>query len=250
MTIPKVVYQTHPTCRLPKVTINAIQEMKAINPEYEFVQYDDQQIDEFVKTYFDNEVYDCFSSLNYGAAKADLWRYCLMYQKGGIYLDIDSIITGSLDEIIESHDDCIVTRENNPAYFNQWILISAPGNQIFARAINICCQRIRNYKPDRDNIVYVTGPGAFTTAVNDMINSQNIQFPTQARSHWYRSDDELNKFTNNSNILQKSKCKFYKFDLGTYAKFKYKGFMDLYNHGDDSILHWGKNNTPLVKSNK
>ena len=36
-----------------------------------------------------------FRALGAGAAKADLWRYCVLYQCGGVYLDLDASITVS-----------------------------------------------------------------------------------------------------------------------------------------------------------
>ena len=38
--------------------------------------------------------------MNHIVAKADIWRYTILLDKGGIYLDIDSEITGSLNSLV------------------------------------------------------------------------------------------------------------------------------------------------------
>ena len=43
---------------------------------------------DFIAKHFSEEVVYTFDKLKPGAYKADLWRYCVMYITGGIYLDI------------------------------------------------------------------------------------------------------------------------------------------------------------------
>jgi mannosyltransferase OCH1-like enzyme len=48
-----------------------------------------------------------------GAAKADLWRYAVLWTFGGAYIDDDSDMRTSLDKIIEPEDTLIVSYEKN-----------------------------------------------------------------------------------------------------------------------------------------
>ena len=48
-----------------------------------------------------------------GAAKADVWRYAILYTYGGVYIDEDSDIATPLDEVIGHNDRMIVTHERN-----------------------------------------------------------------------------------------------------------------------------------------
>ena len=73
--------------------------------------------------------------LNVGAAKADFWRYCILYKNGGIYLDIDSEITNSLDQLILKDDQCIITREGHYGIFNNWIMIFEKNHPILLKTI-------------------------------------------------------------------------------------------------------------------
>jgi mannosyltransferase OCH1-like enzyme len=48
-----------------------------------------------------------------GAAKADIWRYAVLYTYGGAYIDDDSDMKVPLDRFIEPLDTMIVTKERN-----------------------------------------------------------------------------------------------------------------------------------------
>ena len=96
--IPKIIYQTWYKKDIPKPIQNAINLMMEQNPNYSYQLYDDTDIDEFIKSNFNQTIYLAYKSLTVGAAKADLWRYLILFKHGGVYLDIDSVIYGKLDE--------------------------------------------------------------------------------------------------------------------------------------------------------
>lgn len=58
------------------------------NPEFKHCLFDDTMCRNFIKEHFDDSVLWAFDKLKPGAYKADLWRYCVLYIHGGIYLDI------------------------------------------------------------------------------------------------------------------------------------------------------------------
>ena len=60
-----------------------------MNPGYKYEYYNDADCVSFMKRYFGTHVVNAFNILKPGAFKADLFRYCYIYIKGGIYLDID-----------------------------------------------------------------------------------------------------------------------------------------------------------------
>ena len=48
-----------------------------------------------------------------GAAKADIWRYCVLWYYGGAYVDDDSDMKVPLDNMVEPLDSLIVSYESN-----------------------------------------------------------------------------------------------------------------------------------------
>jgi mannosyltransferase OCH1-like enzyme len=144
MSIPKRIYQTWKTKNLPWGIKNVIKNMMDLNPGYSHYLYDDAEMDEFVLTNYPGEIFNAYNMLNIGAAKADLWRYLILYKFGGIYLDIDAAILKSLDTLIKRDDSAIITREMYEGLFNQWILIFKKGHPLLKEIINQCVLNIKN----------------------------------------------------------------------------------------------------------
>jgi mannosyltransferase OCH1-like enzyme len=56
--------------------------------KFNYFFYNNEICDHFIKSNFDENVYKAYSILPMAVMKADLWRYCVLYIEGGIYLDI------------------------------------------------------------------------------------------------------------------------------------------------------------------
>ncbi|MBK0384504.1 glycosyl transferase [Pedobacter sp. SD-b] len=170
MAIPKVIYQTFKNKDLPFITRWHIKKFLKNNPEYNYEFYDDARIEEFFKDNFDEEWFKAYHKLNIGAAKADFFRYAILYKKGGIYVDIDSGIKGKLKEFIKENDDAIISREGNEGLYVQWALVFAAGHPFLEKALSIVKENIdKNLYPH--DVHRMTGPTAFTEAVNFCIES-------------------------------------------------------------------------------
>lgn len=76
------------TLDLPPKMLEVIQLNKSLNPEFTFHLYDDIMCKEFIEMHFEKDVVYAFEKLIPGAYKADLWRLCVLFVNGGIYLDI------------------------------------------------------------------------------------------------------------------------------------------------------------------
>jgi len=86
--IPLKIFQTWHTKDLPPKMKERVEELKATNPRFEHYLFDDNDCREFIKEHFNDEVLNAYDRLIPGAYKADLWRYCILYIHGGIYMDI------------------------------------------------------------------------------------------------------------------------------------------------------------------
>src|SRR5438067_2696757 len=87
--IPKVIHQTFPTKDLPPRIQANVELIRSQNPDYEWNFYDDKKIVDFISSRYDQRILDLYLKINpnYGAARADLFRYLCIYQLGGVYLD-------------------------------------------------------------------------------------------------------------------------------------------------------------------
>jgi len=221
MPIPKVIYQTWKTKDLPPTVQKVRDDIQALNPDYKMVLYDDAEMDTFMKMSCDEAVYKIYSNLNVGAAKADFWRYCVLYKYGGVYLDIDSTIIKPLDELILENDQCIITREGSAGIFNNWIMVFDKHHPILRMAITICCHNILN-KVTRD-ICHLTGPhGPFTNAINIVM----LPFYNKNTNLYFEKDEDLNSILNNPKY--DIRARFYGMDMEKFVLFKHDYTDDLY----------------------
>jgi len=191
--IPFIVHQTFYTTSLPIQIVKIINHNKKLCPNYKFYFYDDEACEEFIKKNFEERVYNAYMKLNkyYGAMKADFFRYCVLYKLGGIYLDIKSKINKPLGLIIKANDVCVLDklrnylepwRRNNPTY-EQWLLMFAPNHPYLNEMINQMVSNIENnYQPriegyikltSKQKVLMLTGPDAFTQAINTYIKKNN-----------------------------------------------------------------------------
>lgn len=176
MSIPKIIHQTFKSSELPFLTRWHISGFRKKNPGYAYEFYDDARIESFLKDEFDPEVFEAYKRINIGAAKADFFRYAVLYKKGGVYVDIDSGINSRLDDFIKPDDQAVITREGNPDLFAQWALIYSPGHPFLQKTIEIVLENIRLNKYPHD-VHQMTGPSAYTLAINESLkNNPNINY--------------------------------------------------------------------------
>jgi mannosyltransferase OCH1-like enzyme len=163
--IPLTIYQSWHSNNFPKnMTLN-IQKLISMNPEFDYYLYSDIDCRLFIKNNFDEDVINAFDTLIPGAYKSDLWRYCILYINGGIYLDLkfyckiplkNILIYGSTllckDRFLEHMD--IIDKDN---VYNAF-MISIPNNIIFIHCINDIVNSCK-FKLYKNSPLSVTGPG-------------------------------------------------------------------------------------------
>jgi len=83
--IPKTIIQTyHDKSKIPTKVYKNI---RRFSPGYRHIIFDDPECIAFIRKYYNENLVKIFQSLG-GAHRADLFRYCYLYQFGGFYLDI------------------------------------------------------------------------------------------------------------------------------------------------------------------
>lgn len=169
MAIPKVIYQTFKSNDIPWLTRFYIKLFLRKNKGYRYEFYDDARIDEFIRTSFDPRIYQAYSRLQIGAAKADFFRYAILLKNGGIYLDMDSDILVSLDKHLLDSDTAVITREkNHQNLFAQWALVYDKGHPFLERTIDYAVENIEKNAFPHD-VHAMTGPTVYTRAINDVL---------------------------------------------------------------------------------
>ena len=97
--IPRHVYLTYwDPNRVPQHVHDAL----ARHAEnYTVHWYDNQDCERYMKAHADAHTQRVYASLQRGAHRADLWRYQILYDRGGVYLDADVKPTARLDAVFQ-----------------------------------------------------------------------------------------------------------------------------------------------------
>jgi hypothetical protein len=143
MEIPKNIFQTWHTKLLSPSMANAILKIKKYNPEFNHYLFDDDDCRNFIKNNFDSSVLSAYDRLIPGAYKADLWRYCVLYKKGGIYLDIKyTPINGFKFIHLLKNEHWTMDIDNNGVY--NALMVNQIGNITLLNAINKIVENVNN----------------------------------------------------------------------------------------------------------
>lgn len=141
--IPLNIFQTWHTKNLPPLMNNAVNLIKNNNPAFNYYLYDDNDCRNFINNNFSDDILNAYDSLVPGAYKADLWRYCILYKHGGIYLDIKYIPLNGFKFInLTEKEHWVLDADNNGIY--NALIVCLPGNDILWRAINQIVEHVRN----------------------------------------------------------------------------------------------------------
>lgn len=225
LNIQKIIYQTWKTKTLPEEIIRGIEYMMKLNPEFTHCLYNDEEMHSFIKNNYDTDIQKAYESLNIGAAKADLWRYLILFKYGGVYLDIDSLIINNLKNLIVDDNHAIISRERNPNKFVQWMLIYPPKHPILEICIKKCLWNIK--KKSSNNILELTGPIPYTLSVIQHFKDSKI---------YYKKDDEINLSCSQTSV------KMYSYDYENYALFSSQSKDKLYSKDNP---HWREDSREL-----
>jgi predicted SAM-dependent methyltransferase len=215
--IPKRFFSTWKTSLINSEQASYLKQFRELHPEFTFEFYDDDAMDQYMIDYWrDHPIFEVYKNSVYGASKADIWRYCILYHKGGIYLDFDSAILFDMNSIPENNSELIsfesnkldlfVTDESLPnfEFFKirnfkkdelshaeypvlQWCLIFSKGHRILEIAINNIVEQSSFYinkvfTSAHNAIINFTAPIQLTNAVwkyveeGNQVNQLGIDF--------------------------------------------------------------------------
>ena len=163
--IPKVIYRTsaYDMFCLPHMVWDLYVKEKEINPDYEFIYFDDWQCEAFILTTYGSHIRDLYLKLIPTAFRADFFRYLLLYEKGGIYMDFTQHSLKQMDYIIKDYKEVYVSdyytfNDETPkvALYNAFIA-TVKGTKLLETAINMCIEHIETEFYGRHTLD-ITGP--------------------------------------------------------------------------------------------
>lgn len=200
--VPRKIHQiyTKGWNALPDGIIASIEDLQKNNPGWEYHFYDEQRIIDFIQLHYGQAMLNTWLKINpeYGAARADFFRYLLIYIEGGVYLDVKSSSAKPFDNIIP--DDCellLCSWDNNACGFDntkgrhdelcflqngeyqQWNITASPASPYIKAVIDEVAGRINHYKPwiygiGRMGVLRTTGPIPFSIGIAKVPDSEGF----------------------------------------------------------------------------
>jgi mannosyltransferase OCH1-like enzyme len=208
MAIPRVIHQTYSSReRLHPDLHDNMERLAELNPGWTHRFHDDEAILAFIRQEYSADMLRYYLRINprYGPARADFFRYLLMYRVGGVYLDVKATLTRRLDDVLRADDVYLLSHwQNQPGQdyggwgihpecdpvhgeWQQWHVVCAPNHPFLKAVILEVIWNIDNYRPARDGVgksavLRVTGPIAYTNAIEPI----RLRYPDREvdiRSH-------------------------------------------------------------------
>lgn len=162
---PKVIWQTWKTKNVPPNLSQYRKKWLESHPDYQHILLDDQDLRDLIQEYFP-EYLDAYDSFTQNIERVDFARYAILYAKGGVYVDLDTVPLKRVDKYVNlgkpvigcepsEHAKKIYSREK---VLCNAVMISPPGYKIWRKLMDFIISNYeRNYKP-----VETTGPMAMT----------------------------------------------------------------------------------------
>lgn len=196
MAVPKIIHQFFAVGwdAVPPEAKNAIRLMRQQNPDWEYRFYDAAAAEAFIAERCDAHMLEVYRSIDpvYAAARADLFRYLVCYEEGGLYLDIKSTARAPLDTVFGPNDRYVLSQwfskseaveqyKSHPELkgirggeYVQWFMACEAGHPYLAEVIKTVLHNIKVYRPLRDGagrlgVLRLTGPIAYTLAIHPII---------------------------------------------------------------------------------
>lgn len=176
--IPLNIFQSWHTLNLPSKMKSNVELLQKQNPEFTYYLYDDDMSREFIKTHFDEEVLYTFDKLKPGAFKCDLWRCCVLYIKGGIYLDIKYHCINDFKLIQLTNNEYYVRDKSYQGITGIYnaLICSMPNNKILYNCIQLIIENVKNNTYEYSEL-YVSGPHIMSSLFNNIdINKLTLTF--------------------------------------------------------------------------
>lgn len=200
--IPKRIIQTGREVEQPLRNRAMITNLKLLNPDFEYVYFDEPRVESFMNEEFP-QYREVFDSFPYPIQKYDFFRYLAVYRFGGFYFDLDVMLAEPLTSLLQyscvfpfeglTLSDLLRSQYNMDWEVGNYGFGAAPGHPFVEKIIENCIRGQRDphwVKPmmkgvpmlsrSEYRILCTTGPGIVsrTLAENDELGKTvKVLFP-------------------------------------------------------------------------
>jgi mannosyltransferase OCH1-like enzyme len=175
--IPKIIYKTGKG-KPPFIVQELFDKTLQKNQKFKIKYYDDAKCRKFIEDIFPQDVLEAYDILKPGAYKADLFRYCILYNYGGVWSDLTDNYLISLDEIIDFNNDELFLIDDRPMGKNNIkgiqisFMAAKPKNKLYLKCIRQIVKHCQERKIGNSPLA-VTGPLLCRNKLNECIKENS-----------------------------------------------------------------------------
>ena len=128
---------------LPRIVQQNVASFKAFHDEHDYRLFLEQDVIDLIRDKFPPSVLEAYYALKPYAYRADLARYCLLHEYGGLYADLSYFFVASVPM---PEDRLTVFRGNlvsSPWDTSNGIIYAPPGHKVFECAIDLVCANVK-----------------------------------------------------------------------------------------------------------
>lgn len=194
--IPPCVYQTWETRDFGRKHARAMSQFRRLNDDLNFYLFDKSQRDEYMQAFWgDRLISEMYLRSQFGALKADIFRYCLIQERGGYYFDISKGLDTKISSLHKAEAAGIISYENNPFQVNtfpssllhplnlavQWGFGFSPLSPLLDLHIRRIEANFENFlgrvfPNPKQAILELSGPIAFTLSLHEFASVKQDDF--------------------------------------------------------------------------
>jgi mannosyltransferase OCH1-like enzyme len=132
--IPRNIFQAWHSDNLPNSVKFCISNIQKCNPNFNHYLYNDEKCREFIKENYSEDILKTYDAIIPAAIKIDLWRYCVLYKYGGIYLDVKYFCVNgfNFNYLIDKEYFC---KDFDKVGVYNAMIICKPNNEIIKKCI-------------------------------------------------------------------------------------------------------------------
>ena len=191
--IPLICYQTWTNEFLGRTHHSEVTKFREINKDLSWKLFIDSEMTEYMKENWGHHpIYEIYDKAIFGPMKADIFRYCILFDRGGYYFDISKGCNIPITSLHEPSATALISYEKNECLIppgSEFSLVSTEPTKvvlqwgfgfvaqhgILGRAIQLIVENHGNYSgrifsSPKDAILAFTGPGLFTRAVRETLS--------------------------------------------------------------------------------
>lgn len=169
--VPQFIYQTNSSSRVPKKMKDAMDTILSLNPAFAYLYYTDDMARDFIAENYPDETLQAYNDLLPGAFKADLFRYILLYLKGGVYIDSSMTAKLPLASLLRRSDTFVSCEDDGHGGVYNAFIACSPNHPILRKAIELTVRNVRQRYYGTDPLE-ISGPLLLARAFRQIVGRE------------------------------------------------------------------------------